>query len=605
MVLNQFGGGLSKRLSPHLIQVNEATIFKNIDNSGEYIQSIKGNTSTAQNFGSDGSFIYFKGQWISGPLATSFVEFNNNLYYTTGTGKLLKNNGISELTVGLSKPTTKLVTTTSVVSVTISNNDIITTNVTLEAKTYEYLLVYYIGDTEYNIKQDKFSYTGVNGIKLDITLPQNITKAFLYRDYNNTYRLVSEVNSSGIIIDKTLDILKNATIDYLSFKSLSGTRQYCYTYYREVDGTESAPSEYSNDISYEGNDITLVGFQASSDLTVTGIRIYRIGGDLTEMTLVDEVSLNTTSYIDSKLDEDIAGELLSTIGTMEPPEDLNHLTEYSTTLFAVKDNELWFSESGIVDLWNAFNFITFNEAITGLGATQNGLLVFTRNKTYIILGTDTSNFTKRLLNDSQGCIQHKSIRYVDNTLIWLSLDGICASTGGKIDIISLNKLGKLNVEPITSSFYEEEYYLFHTTGTIVVDFREGIRFKELDLVVNGAYYSSQFDKLYILNPEDFGMYEFGTSETLVPYVFKSGWLTDNGLTNLKTYSHIYISIIGTSSLIVYVDGIEANTYVLTNGVNDIKLPKGFTKGYYIELEFTGTGEIYEIEFKTEGRQNAR
>jgi len=218
---------------------------------------------------------------------------------------------------------------------------------------------------------------------------------------------------------------------------------------------------------------------------------------------------------------------------------MNYLTEYSSTLFGAIGNTLYYSESGLVENWSEFNFIKFPETITGLGPTQNGLLVFSKNSTHILIGTDNSNFAKILLNKSQGCVAHLTIAYASNTLIWQSLDGICVSNGANIEVITKHKLGKLDLSPIASVVYDNEYYLFHEDGVLIV---EGLTvFKTLDLVVRGASYVSTFDKLYFISPEDNSMYSFGDNPTEpMEFHYKSGWLAENGLTNLKVFKNIYI-----------------------------------------------------------------
>jgi hypothetical protein len=184
------------------------------------------------------------------------------------------------------------------------------------------------------------------------------------------------------------------------------------------------------------------------------------------------------------------------------------------------------------------------------------------------------------------------------------LDGICVSMGGNIELISWPKLGRLNLNPVTAEVFDNQYFLFHTEGTLVVDFRQGVRFFNMDLIVRGAYYSSLFDKLYILIPDSIGIHEHDEGE-LLTYTYKTGWLTEGKLTNLKTYKHMYIYCVGECVAKLYINGQLATTLPLVTGLNDITFPQVKTKGYYIEIELTGTGEIFEIDYSIEGRQNGQ
>jgi len=606
MVLNQFNGGLSILNSPSLININESVICDNVNTNSISLKAIKGNVATAQNFGSNGSFIYFNGQWINKPLPTSFVEFNGVLYYTEGTSSVKKNTGIVEYQVGINKPSSKLNVVADgelVVNIVSEFEDD-----TLPEGKYTYLIVgYKDGVDDYITKYETEEVTDNFKISISLEVPTNM-RAVVYRRYDNVYRYLGEVEGTDTIVDTVLDIQDADTFDYLSLNTPAGTIQYCYTYYREADGTESAPSEYSDATENTINSFTITNFLAPTDASVSHIRLYRLGGNISSMALVAELPTNTTSYQDTEDDDAVivSNGLLDSYGLIKPPTNLNHLTEHLGTLWGSDDNILYFSEPGLVDRWRSTQSIIFTDTITGIGSTQNGLLVFTRNKTWIITGDNETNYTRNVLSDYQGCIGHKTIKYINNTLIWLSLDGICGSTGSAVDLLSKFKLGKVSYDPITSMVYDEAYYLFHTTGTLVLDMRNGMIFKTMDLIVNGAYYSSFFDTPYFLNPSDGGMYELGTSNTLIPYTYRTGYLASTGLTGIEIYKNIYIFCEDDVTLNVYLDGnkVVADA-VLTAGFNDILLPSSKKKAYYAELEFKGTGTVYEVEFKTEGRQNGR
>ena len=133
----------------------------------------------------------------------------------------------------------------------------------------------------------------------------------------------------------------------------------------------------------------------------------------------------------------------------------------------------------------------------------------------------------------------------------------------------------------------------------------------MDLVVSGSYYSPEFDKLYYINPTDSGMYEFGTDADYIPYSYKTGRLFGDGLTVVKTYRNIYVYVEGTVTMTVYHGSMDGTIteiitdMALTSGLNDIKLPETARRGYFMQVQFEGTGFVYEVEFKVEGRKNGR
>lgn len=606
MTINNFSGGLNTRLSPNLIQVNESVICNNIDLDSGAIKPLKGLIATNTTIPIDKEgFRLFKGTWINDNASSSYVEYNDNLYYTNSVDTVQKTtDGTTFYELGIDAPSTKLTTTSTFNPIfTFSNytGDVVTGFV--NGTTYDYLIEYKtsFGTTVYEEKS--FEYTGTAGIQISINSLDNLSSISVYRKYDNKFRLIG----SGLglsITDIVYNISSNTSIS--TYTNSIPVLNYVYTYYSSTTGFESAPSPVSDDLDVKANNITISGIVPPTDSSVDAINIYRLGNTLTNYYLVAVVSINTSEYTDTKLDLDIldSGILLETNGYIKPKQGLKFLTEYNAALFACIDSTLYFSNSGLVDIWTDYNYINFPEHITGLGVTQNGLLVFSRNKTWILVGTDLSTYSKYLLNGSQGCLTHNTINYVDNNLLWQSLDGICTSSGGSIELLSWNALGKVTYNPIKAIVYENQYFLFHTTGCLVIDFRQGVRFYTLDLVIRGAYYSSQFDTLYILKPTDIGMYAYNKGDNLT-YAYKTGWVADNGVTNYKTYKNVYVYSVGVNTLKVHINDTLVNTISLKEGLNDVKLPQQNSKGYFIEFEFEGTGSIIELNLNYEGRQNGR
>ena len=603
MLITDFSGGLSTRLSPNLIQLNESTICENVDLSSGSLKPLKGLKATSRTIPVNTPvFTEYKGNYLSSNSGTSYVEFNDTLYIANAIDTVKKTtDGIHIYPIGLSNPTVALTTTTSF-SVNFSLSNITTgDNITFATSLYEYLVQYKTKAGSIRYKEIQFNYTGTKGIQLTISNTSNLEYAELYRKYETKYRLVGTRSIEPIIKDTVLDIKSNPTTT--PYEQLLGVRQYVYTYYSSITGFESAPSPASDDLEVDINNVVILGFIAPTDNTVDTIKLYRIGGTLTNFYLVENLNTNVVTYTDTKTDlEVLDGTLLTTTGYIQPPVGLRFLTEFNGALFGSIDSTLWFSNPGTVDQWVESNWIAFPEHITGLGVTQNGLLVFSRNKTWILVGDSLSTYSKYLLNGNQGCVSHSTISYVENNLLWYSLDSICVSQGGAIELLSWQKLGKLVINPITAETYENQYFLFHETGTVVVDFRAGVKFYTLDLVVRGAYYSSSYDKLYLLKPADIGMYEYNSGNTL-DYKYKTGYITHGSITNYKTYKNLYIYCKGTSELKLYVNRVLSNTFQLVDGVNNVRYKQEISKGYYTVLEFEGSGEILEVNFISEGRQN--
>lgn len=392
---------------------------------------------------------------------------------------------------------------------------------------------------------------------------------------------------------------KISTIGVSTPGNLTGTYQWCYTYYNSVDGTESGPNEFSPEIVISSGKATF-DLVASTDPQVDRIRLYRLGGNLLYMTMVIELANSSVTYEDNISDINVTSISLSTENTGPSPEGLLYLTEFNAMLFGAVGPTLYFTEIAYPNDWGKLNFIELEADITGIGSTVNGLLIFTKSRTYVITGNSTSTLTKYLLSSYQGCTYHKSIQSVRGGCIFTSNDGICIADGTNIEVVSTNKLGKVSYNVIDSAVYDEEYYLVTTTKTIVCDFRHGsISFKELDIIGQTMYYSHLLDSLYY--SKDNKIYKVFGDESNRTMVYKTGYLSEGSLTNRKTYNNIYIYSTGDMQVEIFIDGISLGIQDLVSGVNDITTSVSKRYGYYMELEITGSNSVLEIEYKVENK----
>lgn len=496
--LNLFDGGLSTRVAPHLISVNQAVVYLNVDPSKGPLSPTMDDVYTSKVL--EKSFYYFNNRWVDSASDRDYVEFQSKLYFSDGEGMPQKtSNGTTWYNLGIAKP-------------------LVAPNLAL----------------------------GTTGL-------------------------------------------------------LSGDYRYCYTYYNSIDGSESQPSAYSTLVTAALNqvDITIV---ASTDTQVNTIKLYRLGGNFSVMSLVADLANVSITYSDNTIDTSIPATTLTSSQNGTPQVGLKYLTEANAMFFGAKADKLYFSDIAFVNAWSPYYFLDFDAEITGIGATQNGVLVFTQYKTYIVTGTSPNALSKYLLHGSQGCISHKSIQFVKNTLVWLSLDGICASAGTDVQVITRDKLAKFTITPIGSAVDDDIYHLAHSTGILVIDFRYEIVFRELTNIVQGIRYYNNF--IYCTSEEK-KLYTLSTDTVPKVMTYKSPKFPDGSLSNLKNYRTIYVSNTGDLKFSVFIDDKLVLSIPLVEGVHEVKLPQDRRQGYFIQFEVKGTGTISEIEYKLETRQNGR
>lgn len=611
MLLRDFSGGVNTRIAPHLLNENQAQEYINIDSSTGALTSLKGPISTGIPINTYYTYFFADDEWVAKAEDTDFVEYRDVLYMSNG-GVLKYRKNLVESTLGILSPTAPL-TVSSANDLTIGITSVDTGSLPV-GNTYMYVVEIYDALTNKTYYKE-VSYTidmatdiltkGVTFTFSNIALAGTYTIK-LYRMYSSKIKLVgSTTYYSGVTISDT--VLNIGTASDISSSYSTGVYTYCYTFYDSINDIESAPSLPSDEVSRLNT--LLSNFEVTTNTTVDKIRIYRIGGVLTNYTLVEELYYTGTlvSYYDNIPDMDIAGNhICDSFNNTPPIEGLKYLTESYAMLFAAKQDKLYYSDIGKPYAWPATNFLDFDSDITGIGAISNGLLVFTKYKTFIVTGNSPDSFSKYLLSSAQGCISHKSIQFVDNNLIWLSTDGLCTSNGGSITVPSMLLIGKLDflVNIYSSAVLDNVYYLSYSNALgdklLVLDFRYGAIIRYIS--TQGTHIVATLDNLYQNYNNTLQRLLSGAE---LEFTYKSAMLTEGKYSVYKTYKDMYIKYKGSFVVRVYIDKTLTNEVTITGeDVYNLKF-KGLSKGYGLEIEIVGTGTIEEIDYTVVGRQNGK
>ena len=383
---------------------------------------------------------------------------------------------------------------------------------------------------------------------------------------------------------------------------LTGTLQYVYTYYNVNDGTESQPSPLSTEVTVANSQVD-ISVTASPDPQVTHIRIYRIGNALLSFTRLVELPNTTAVHTDNALDNSLATQHLNSSLNGKAPAGLQYLTYFNGTFFGAVGNKLYFSRDiGNPNYWPETNYLDFRTPITALAASSAGLLVFSRYQTHLVTGTNASNFVNYLISGDQGCIDHNTIASMGGSVIFLSTDGICTASGSLVTVVSKFKLGKQLYSPVNAVVFDEEYLCQLTDGTIVA----------LDMRYEPALetYDFQTNWLAIANDTLYGATAVGLFEMFagapVAYMYVTGELTEQRVSELKTYDDIYFYVTGSHTVKVFINNILVATKDIIGSPKPqhLAIPQALQRGSSIRFELTGIGVVKEIEYVAEGRENA-
>lgn len=389
----------------------------------------------------------------------------------------------------------------------------------------------------------------------------------------------------------------------------SADYRWCYTYYNANDGTESAPSPYTDattigelieksDSTYWLNSYAVLSnIEASPDPQVTHIRIYRLGGGISNFRLIDTIENRNASITDNVSSYDL-GDACTTIGYAVPPI-VSYLATAYGMLFGCKDNILYYSDANIPTNWDPLNYIIFDDNITGIGPTSAGLLVFTKYRTYIISGNSPENFYKQLLYDNIGCISSGSIVTSGSECMWQGLNGVYIFSNGLTNL-TFNKVGS-TLDTITSSCVSDgSYYGVMADKILVISMQLDYAVHYISLADVTSIISARNKPAFVIGK---AAYTFDGSPMELEW--QSTWL-QTGLTLLKNYKSVYVYAEGDMSYEIFIGNTSVATGKLLDGTTtDIKVSQSGRNGYYMSFKFKGTGKVYEIQYISEDRQNVQ
>ncbi len=603
-LFTDYRGGLSEVLAPQLINQNEGSIFNNIDINSGILKSINIGNKVSTNTFKYKKFLEDTTYYFASDYMFSLTKIGNFYYVTTEhpsynyVYRLVLNQPILTeadlLPVDLVAPTTK---------------PIITAVITQDTYTVYASLV--------NIRNSsgvEETYTAT----IDANYNTSIHNALV----NNTALTLSGTCSAGTPDGRTI-IVSVAGIDFnsvssaekfsvtipdLSFLSqqlnreLWDTYQYAYTYYNSNTGFESVPI-FSDTYLRKATSLKISNIMNIQDVNVDKIRIYRIGGytsvyrRIAELTNLNDNSLS--SYTDN-ITETMTLSILDT-DNISSITGLTGLLEHKGSLFAFKDNQVYFSIPGKPNVWSEFNMIKVGGVITGIASVPLGLLILTDSRqTYLLSGTDKHNYNLAALDKSAGCLSYKSVQNISNSAIWLGYEGIMVSVGSAVQNISKTKVDISDIGTIHNSFsYDSIYYLCGSNYTLTIDFKYSTpSFKKLTFaevtsmtVATGKiYYIDAYKNEYI------DLYKQGELATME---YKSPMFIGAAYDLAKEFTKINLVYNGTFTYKVFVDKTEVLSKSITSSkisVEEISLPSENREGLSLELEIIGTGSVYSFKY---------
>ena len=630
MKLQKFDGGLATRLDPQFLSVDQGAEYINIDNSVGSLTPVKSKLATNIEAFPFNFYSPAIDRWVGHSVKTYWAEYDNKVYSTNGVSRPEVRTATQAYVSGIVSPPAftatgvvqaQVVTDVSfeVTSVqdplALPNQDI--TYILVNKNNGKYSLPYELVITTAVVpnglaeltevgKKIRIVAVAINSRKKIIHLSNPRSLAIgnegveVFRQFNDVWYKVGTLGSeTSTILDNIEDISGNPELDLSAYSPLQGTYQYVYTYYDINRGRESGPSPVSAEV--ELNDsgiINLTGMVPSADVTVTHKRIYRVGGTSTTFTLVAEIPNSINSYEDSIKDLDlINSKTLTTDIDLAGPETLNYVVQANAMLFAAEGTKLRYTPIGKPESWPELYFLTFASTITGLAAVYSGILVCTKDQTYLVSGSGPNSLIITPVSGDIGCISPASMQVHKGSALFVSSEGICISAGDNIQVVSKRLLGKLSLNPVDSIVVDECYYVLNSDG-IIYCFDMGLNgiYKKLNLGVTSL--GKQGSDLFGYAAGT--LYKMFAGTAYESLVYHSPRFIEGAFTQQKLYKNIYIYSKGDIIIRVYVNDKLVTTEHLTIEDNHkIEVPQDLLRGFYLSFQVEGTGQVYEIEYLAE------
>jgi hypothetical protein len=240
------------------------------------------------------------------------------------------------------------------------------------------------------------------------------------------------------------------------------------------------------------------------------------------------------------------------------------IIEIGSRLVYYKENIIWFSDLYQFDYIPNYNYIILplspNDRITGIIYFKGSYMIFTKERIYKMSGTfGGQDFQIQIVSDAIGCISPFSIKAFNNTVVFMTVDGLYRVkqnyySGGLENVEKIDKqltgVVPYNVE-LYSVLYNEQYFLFYdyptnqpTTGFNVLkmyynmDAPNGYPFvKDLYSILPEVI--AKFDDgLYSIRYGEFYKYDKGYSD----------FTPNEELTTDEKQEYMYVTKVRTSNL---------------------------------------------------------
>lgn len=275
-------------------------------------------------------------------------------------------------------------------------------------------------------------------------------------------------------------------------------------------GEEGALSNPSIQVTLYSNSTLVINRPPEAlDADIAKWNIYMANnGQWQFMTSVDKATPSVTLNGDDAKYPAL-GEVCPSIDWLEPPSDLKGLTAMSGGFLAgYSGRTVYFSEPYLPHAWSAAYQYSVQYDILGIVSINNGLVVITTGRPYLILGAQPSTMQIQQLEIDAGCVSQDSIVDMGDFAMYASTIGLIRLGASGASIASDHAWPKHRWSEINPSTMKalrfKQYYVFETSAATyswLLDTETGnvSRSDTLDIpTFNRGFYDPTDDQTYVI-----------------------------------------------------------------------------------------------------------
>lgn len=243
--------------------------------------------------------------------------------------------------------------------------------------------------------------------------------------------------------------------------------------YVSAYGEESQPSPISATVEVgpgQAVSLSVPGTGPGGNRDIQFKRIYRDDGGLGYKFVV-EIPVATTTYTDNAQPYTIQGAELETWEWDTPPAGLLGLTSLANGVLAgFVDNVVYLSEPLRPHAMPSIYRKRFIYDVVGLASFSQGAIVLTREKPFLLVGSDPLSMQDIPLDHDQGCVSKASIVDAGEYVIYAGPNGlsVAGAQGARLitgQLWETEQWKALNPESIRGYLWKGWYVGFYDTGT--------------------------------------------------------------------------------------------------------------------------------------------